>query len=102
MQEYDIKRQVKSGMTAETLKAKMGEAFGSVSESGGRLVASYGALAKIECWLSEKKKLCVETVSNPQVSNAEAAETIARYNSFLQNATGYSSKERRKKATKVE
>ncbi len=100
MQEYDVKRQLKSSITLETLRDALNEEFGKCDESDGHLFTAYGGITSLECWLSERKKVCVDTKSRSDVSNEEAAETIARYNRFLLRVTGYSSKERRKKAMK--
>lgn len=102
VQEYDVKRQLKGALSSESIRQMLQEEFGTVSDEDGHLVASYGALERLECWLSDKKKVCVNTVSRSGVSNSEAAETIAKYNRFLLRVTGYSSKERRKKAMKTE
>ena len=99
MQEYEVKRQNKGTLTTEKLKALLQTEFGDVDQQGEHLIASFGALAKFECWIGEKK-VCVIAESKGGVEDAIAADTIARYNRFLQNATGYSSKERRKKAMK--
>lgn len=102
MQQYEVKRQLKSAMSQERIRELLQLEFGSVREQDGHFVVSYGALSKLECWLSDKKKLCVDTESRKDASDSEAAETIEKYNRFLFNATGYSSKERRKKAMKAE
>lgn len=102
MQEYDIKRQLKGSLSSESIRQMLQEEFGQVSEKDGHLVVSYGAIERLECWLSDKKRVCVITVSRGGVSDSDAAETIAKYNRFLQRVTGYSSKERRKKAMKAE
>lgn len=100
MQEYEVKRQNKGTLTTEKLKELLQTEFGDVDQQGEHLIAKFGALEKFECWIGEKKKICIITESRSGVDNEVAAETIARYNRFLQNATGYSSKERRKKAMK--
>jgi hypothetical protein len=83
------------------IAAVMKEEFGSANEQNGRLVCSFGALKRLECWL-ENKKLCVTTESNRDVDDRTASDTIARYNRFLERVTGYTSKERRKMAMKVD
>lgn len=102
MQEYDVKRQLKRELSTERLGELLREAFGNASQSGGHVISSYGALKRLECWVNDKKKICIETESRTDLANTEAAETIARYNIFLFKATGYSSKERRKRSMKVE
>lgn len=48
-----------------------------------------------------KGELLVELRMNPKVANDLAAETIKRYNRFLETLTGYTAKERAKKAQKA-
>ena len=100
MQQYDIKRKLKAETTPETIARQMQEEFGTSESRNGRAVTSYGALRKLECWLGEKGRLCVEAESNTGVGNETAADTIAKYNRFLEKVTGYNSKERRKNAMK--
>lgn len=59
---------------------------------------SYGSLKKISVQIKDKK-LLVDTESSPDVDPAMAGDTIKRFNQFLGNATGYTSKQRRKKMT---
>ncbi len=100
VQEYEIKRKLKSGTTLKTIAEAMQKEFGRSEEKDGHVLTSFGALKRLECWLGEKGRLCLETESNTDVSNDIASDTIARYNRFLENTTGYTSKERRKKAMK--
>lgn len=102
MQEYEVRRQLKSTISLESIRGALAGEFGTVTEENGHLVVSYGGLSRLECWLNDKKRLCVITASRPDVSETEASETIGKYNRFLQTVTGYTSKERRKKAMKVE
>jgi hypothetical protein len=101
LQEYDIKRKLKSATSLESIAEAMRSEFGGAEEKSGHLVTSFGAIIRLECWISEKGKLCVETESNKSASNESASDTIARYNRFLEKTTGMTSKERRKKAVKV-
>jgi hypothetical protein len=70
-----------------------------VTEENGKLVISYGALKRIEAWI-DNKKLCVETESNPDASDETVLETNKLFRKFLDEATGYTSKQRVKTAKK--
>ena len=64
------------------------------------VTARYGAIDSLTV-RPGKGELLVELRMNPQVPNDVAAETIRRYNRFLETLTGYSAKERAKKAQKA-
>lgn len=99
MQEYEIRRGLQGNIEPDKLRASMQELFGNVQERDGRLVSSYGALKELQAWAS-KKALCVDTKMDTSVSNEVAADTIKAYNTFLEKVTGYSAKERGKRAQK--
>lgn len=60
---------------------------------------SYGALSRLVVGI-DKKKLCVETEARKDVADDVILDTNKRYRIFLEEATGYSAKERLKKAKK--
>ena len=60
---------------------------------------SYGAFKKLSLWL-DGKKLCIDSESDMNVADDVAFETNKLYRKFLQEATGYTAKERLKKAKK--
>jgi hypothetical protein len=99
MQEYEIRKGLQGNIEPDKLKASMLELFGNVQEKDGKLVSSYGALKELHAWPA-KKALGVETVMDTTVSNEVAAETIKVYNAFLEKVTGYTAKERGKRAQK--
>jgi hypothetical protein len=70
-----------------------------VTEEDGKLIVSYSALARIEASIIDKK-LSVDTTPNPNVSDEEILETNKRFRMFLNDATGYTSKQRRNIAKK--
>ena len=100
MNEYDIKRGHFDKIEGGKLENLMKEAFGSVKKKDEKLMSSFGALESIAVWADGKKKLCVDTKMNTKVDDKTATETIRQYNFFLEKATGFSAKERRKKANK--
>ena len=70
-----------------------------IKEESGKFTISYGALARLTVWL-DKKKLCVETESSKGVADDMILDTNKRYRVFLEEATGYTAKERLAKAKK--
>jgi hypothetical protein len=70
-----------------------------VTEEDGKLIVSYGALKRVEASIVDKK-LCVDTTPNPNVPDEEILETNKKFRNFLDNATGYTAKQRVSKAKK--
>ena len=96
MQKYDVKKGLESNIEIARLKQLVAEAFGGSAEDQEKVTASFGALSKLTAW-PEGKSLCVEAQMKTDVPNDVAAETIRRYNAFLEKATGFNSKERKKR-----
>ena len=99
MQEYEIRRGMSDNLAPDRLKATMQEIFGNVEEKDGRLVSTFGALRPLTAW-PDKKSLRVETQMTRDVSDEEDMQTIKAYNSFLERVTGFTAKERGKRAQK--
>jgi len=97
MQTYDIRRGQEKNLQTPQLKDLAIEVFGGAGEEQGKVIVSFGALAKLTVWL-DGKSLCVETQMKTDVPNDVASDTIKRYNVFLERTTGYTAKERGKKA----
>lgn len=70
-----------------------------IKEENGKFTISYGAFRRLTVWL-DKKKLCADTESNKEVKDDVILDTNKRYRVFLDEATGYTSKERLAKAKK--
>ena len=98
MNEYDIKRGHYEKIEGKKLEKLMKEAFDDVKAKGEKLTSNFGALDYITVWMDGKKKICVDTKMNTNVDDKTATETIRQYNFFLEKATGFSAKERRKRA----
>lgn len=73
--------------------------FGSADLGPTEVAASFGALERLVV-RPDGRLLQVDLRMNPKVEEAIARETIARYNRFLEEATGYSSKERARRLRK--
>ena len=70
-----------------------------VRQEGEKLTLSYGALKSIEVWIAGKK-LAVVTESAPGAGDDLALDTNKRFRNFLENATGYTAKQRLQMAKK--
>ncbi len=99
MQEYELRRGLQENVSPEKLKEAMQEIFGNVEQREDKFVSSYGALKELVAW-GCKKSLCVETKMELGVADDIAGNTIKAYNTFLERVTGYSAKERGKRAQK--
>ena len=100
MKEYDIKRGHFKNIEGEKLKELLVTTFGEVTIEDEKLRINYGALQPLTTWVKSKDVLCVDTQMDTNKSEDEINETIKRYNNFLENATGFTSKERVKRAKK--
>jgi hypothetical protein len=100
MQEYEVRRGHQENIEPAKLKQHMQEVFGKVEEKEGKLVSSFGALKEVAAWPGKKNTLIVDTKMDPNVQDDIAQQTIRAYNTFLEKATGYTAKERSKRAQK--
>jgi hypothetical protein len=72
----------------------------SPREEGGKFVINYGAIKELKVWV-EDKKLHVETLSDLGVKDELVIlDTNKRFRDFLEEATGFTAKERLKMAKK--
>lgn len=100
MQTFDIKRGHYKNLESEGLEKIMTEIFGEVEREGEKFKANYGAMKPITVWLKGKKELCMDIVTEKDVSEDTAIKTIKAKNEFLLKATGFSAKERSKRLQK--
>jgi hypothetical protein len=77
----------------------MGNLFENVAVDGQSVSARYGAIESIRVW-AEGRALAVEVRTDPKVAAEVAQATVQRYNRFLEEATGYSAKERARRLRK--
>ena len=103
MQEYPVKR----GYTKDldrSIAEGLRECFGTeVTHQGDHFQVSYGALKLLDVTLGKGgKTLIVRTESDTEASDEVILDTNRRYRRFLDLVTGYSTKERVKKAKTVE
>ena len=98
----DIKRGHWKVVDGDGLKGLLEEHFETpvaVGNDGWHMV-EYGGLKPLKVKMLSKSELEVVTVSNPDVPDELASESIRRYNKFLEAATGFNSKERKKRLNK--
>jgi hypothetical protein len=97
MRAYELRRGWAKTLAGDQLRAIAAGIFGSAESKDGKVATSFGAATRITAW-TDGKSLFVDTEMNPQVDNTTAAKTISAFNRFLEAATGYTTKERAKRA----
>jgi hypothetical protein len=98
--EYSFKRGFKPDN--DRIRGILEEVFETKpADNGGMLSVSYGAIKELKAWVQDKK-LCVETQSDLSVKDEKLIlDTNKRFRDFLEEATGYTAKERLKMAKKA-
>ncbi|MEM0448986.1 MAG: DUF5611 family protein [Methanomassiliicoccales archaeon] len=98
--EYEIRKGHYQKIEGQGLKEVMKRAFGNVKEEDGKLVSSYGAIIRVEAKLVSKTALEVTSQTDKNASEDVQVDTIKHWNMFLEEATGYTAKERLKRLQK--
>ena len=96
MRDYDIKRGHFKNIDGK-FEDIVGEIFGQFENVEGKIVTSYGAIIRLECWLEGKKLLWVDTDLRTDIDDETAMTTHQKYNEFLFTLTGYNAKQRAKR-----
>lgn len=99
MQKYPVRTSHRGQLTAEALGGLLRETFGTAEIDGAGATTHFGAIERLVA-RPDGRDLAIDVTMNPKVDDAVARDTIARYNRFLEAATGYSSKERAKRLRK--
>jgi len=99
LQKYPVRPSHRANLVPDRLLAICRTAFDTAEASEGRTRARYGAISSLVAW-GEGRELAIELTMDPKVGVDIAAQTIQRYNRFLEEATGYTSKERAKRLRK--
>ena len=99
MQNYPVRSSHRANLTTEAIERLARVHFESVTSGTEGVSASYGAIARIVA-RPAGRELAIDVTMNPKVPGEVARETIARYNRFLEEATGFSAKERAKRLRK--
>lgn len=103
MQEYPVKRGYTKNLQ-ETIGIKLKECFDVVPvRDAGHFRITYGALKMLDVSCGkEGKTLLVNTVSDTGATDEVILDTNRRFRRYLDEVTGYSTKERVKKSKSVE
>ncbi len=99
MQSYPVRATHRRNLDLAAIGAIARQHFESVEIDGTAVRARYGAIDRLSV-RPDGRALAIEVRTNPQVEEAVARESIARYNRFLQEVTGYSAKERARRLRK--
>ena len=99
MQKYPVRATHRANLKPENLASLVRAHFESVEVKDEGITARFGAISALKV-RPEGRELLLEVTMEPKVPEAVAKETIRRYNEFLQQATGYSSKERARRIRK--
>jgi hypothetical protein len=94
---YSVRPTVRAQLTLDRIAETCQAEFGIAERSPQAVTSRYGAIDSLVA-RPGKGELVVELQMNPKVPNDVAAETVRRYNRFLETLTGYTAKERAKKA----
>lgn len=98
---FDIKKGWFKNIEGDGLENMMKEIFGNVSKNGDVHVSTYGVLSKIEVEIADKANLRVDTTNADDVNSRgddEILDTKRKLNIFLEKATGFDVKARKKRA----
>ncbi|MBN1194998.1 MAG: DUF5611 family protein [Methanomicrobiaceae archaeon] len=104
MQEYPIKRGFTKGFETRMVEGLKAYFDMAPKESGGKYTITYGALRRLEVCLGPNgKTLVVDTESDTSMEDDELIlDTNRKFRQYLEHVTGYNSKERAKKAKKID
>ena len=97
MRDYELKRGIAKDLEGDGLRRIATDVFGQAETDGGKVRVSFGALESLVAW-TDGKRLFVDTTMKSGVPDNLATDTIKAFNSFLERATGYTAKERGKRA----
>ena len=90
--EYDVRKGHYPEIEGDGLKNIAVECVGSAEMKDGKLTASYGAITKLEAKMLDKSRIEISIEMNKAAAPDVQADTIKRWNIFLERATGFTSK----------
>jgi hypothetical protein len=99
VQKYPVRTSHRGNLDPVALERLVRKHFETAEGGGAAVSVSFGAIARLVV-RANGRELEVDVTMNPKVPEDVARETIARYNRFLEEATGYSSKERARRLRK--
>jgi hypothetical protein len=99
VQTYPVRTSHRKNLELAAIGSIAKNHFATVEVGTAAVEASFGAIERLSA-RPEGRALAVEVRTNPRVDEAVARESIARYNRFLEEVTGYTAKERAKRLRK--
>jgi hypothetical protein len=99
VQTYPVRADHRGNLEPAALEQLMTPIFEKVTRSGDAVSTSFGAIDRLVV-RADGRGLSVDVTMNPKVPVEVAAETVQRYNRFLEAVTGYTAKERAKRLRK--
>jgi len=100
VQSYPVRTSHRKNLELDRLGEIARAHFATVTVGPGEVEAAYGAIERLAA-RPEGRTLSVEVRTNPRVEEAVARESIARYNRFLEEVTGFNAKERARRLRKT-
>lgn len=100
MQKYPVRPSHRRNLEPAALAAITRSHFDDTAIDGPAVTARWGAIERLSA-RPDGRELAIDLTMNPKVPEGVAAETIARYNRFLEEATGYGAKERARRLRKA-
>ena len=97
---YGVRPALRAQLTLARVEEVCRLHFDGGARAGDSVVVKYGAIDELKV-RPNKTELIVELRMNPKVDPAVAGETVRRYNRFLEELTGYTAKERAKRAQRA-
>ncbi len=98
---YDVKRGHFKNIEGDKLEELMKDTFEEVQKEDEKLIIEdHKAISRLEVWTEGRTGLWVDLKMNKDVDNEVASETISIWNDFLEEATGFDAKQRKKRAKK--
>ena len=98
--EYDIRKGHYANIEGDKLKEIVSSVFGNAKAEGNNIVSSFGAITRLEAKVLNKTALDISSTTDKTASIEVQTETVKRWNRFLEQATGFTSKERSKRLQK--
>ncbi len=99
MQNYPVRSTHRGNLSLPAIERIARVHFQVVTVEAGAVTVSDGAIERLTV-KPEGRTLQVEVRSNPKVGNDVAAATVAKYNRFLEETTGFTAKERARRLRK--
>ena len=99
MQTYPVRVTHRRNLELATIGTIARGHFATVEVGPSDVRAAYGAIQSLVA-RPAGRALAIDVTMNPKVDDAVARETIARYNRFLEELTGYNAKERARRLRK--